>query len=433
MELFSALLSRTSSAAKNRPDNYAELLQDMKDLETARIAFHFTDASLSTPTHVEMWVDALDRAGVEWYVICRERHHHRYFLETGRAKSVCVDNAALLGSAVGPNVRAILYANNVQKNREMLAAREDLVHVQMLHGDSDKPPSFSPLTRNFDKVFVAGQMGQDRYKRNGVYIPSEKFVHVGRPQSALLSKGKSEKVRTAVYMPTWLGFYEDTQFSSLDRAVEIIETFGRVAPDVHLVFKPHPVSFKHPGWSKLNNRIKRALFRINGSYAAPDMTAFDAYNHADLLLTDISSTVIDFLYTGRPQILFKPQGFEIDTDLFPSLEAAYQVEFNLSDFPAKILEAMDGDPLANMRNKMRYYAFGDCDAQADTRFTNAIRSLSQLGPRVAVRVKGNVGCQTSRRKRPARYLARKHLKKKANLHHLKQPRHRPRAKSVKYR
>jgi hypothetical protein len=394
-------------ASKPEPYAYADLVKDMQAVENARIAFHFSDASLNTPSHVEMWVDAIDAAGVEWYVICRERHHHEYFKSTGRARSVYAPVAELLEHAVGPNVRAMLYANNVQKNREMLAAREDLQHVQMLHGDSDKPPSYSPLTRNFDKVFVAGQMGRDRYTRNGIYIPDDKFVHVGRPQAALMSRGKSDKIRTAVYMPTWKGFYEDTQFSSLDRAARIIETFGRVAPDVKLVFKPHPVSYKDPDWARIEREVRAALAKIGGEFADADLSAFDAYNMADLLLTDISSTVIDYLYTGRPQILFLPQGPDLDMDQFPSLAATYQVAFNISDLDAKIYSAITDDPLANMRNKMRYYAFGDCDAEADTRFADAIRSLVHRHQHAGSSEKGTSACQTSRRKSLHKKAAKK--------------------------
>lgn len=389
-------------ARKPKPRVSEQLVADMAALAKARIAFHFTDATLSTPTHVEMWIDVLDATGVEWYVICRERHHHEYFLRSGRARSVFVEKAAMLKYAIAPRVEAVLYANNVQKNREMLAAREDLLHVQMLHGDSDKPPSFSPLTRNFDRVFVAGQMGQDRYERNGVFIPAEKFVHVGRPQSSMLSGPREGEIKTAFYMPTWMGFFEDTQFSSLDRAPQIIETFGRVAPGVKLVFKPHPVSFKHPDWPRLDREIRAALEQVQGEYAAPDCSAFDAYEQADLLLTDISSTVIDFLFTGRPQILFKPKGAEIEKDKFPSLEATYQVAPDLSNLADQIQRATGPDDLAKNRNKMRYYAFGDCDPATDRRFAEAIQALIDRQPRVGAKTEGLQGCQNSRRNSPPR-------------------------------
>lgn len=73
-------------ARKPKPRVAEQLVADMAALAKARIAFHFTDATLSTPTHVEMWIDVLDATGVEWYVICRERHHHEYFLRSGRAR-----------------------------------------------------------------------------------------------------------------------------------------------------------------------------------------------------------------------------------------------------------------------------------------------------------------------------------------------------------
>ncbi len=397
------------------PPRIPASVQDLQDavagLDAPSIAFHFSDAGLETPTHVDMWIDALDASGVSWYVICREKRHHDWFRKTGRAKSVHAADRSALRWAVAPGVRAILYANNAQKNREMLEEREDLVHVQMLHGDSDKPPSYSPLTRNFDQVFVSGQMGEDRYARNGVFIPPSKFVHVGRPQSALMQRGKRGPVKTAVYMPTWLGQYEDTKFSSLERAAEIIERFGECAPGVTLIFKPHPLSFKHPSWPRIEKDVRAALRKFGGEFAAPDLTAFEAYEMADVLLTDISSTVIDFLFTDRPQILFLPEGFELDELRYPSLAAAGQVDPDLSNLDAKIFDAIGPDRLAKARKEMREYAFGADAGSEDSRFSEAIRALA-CAPSMAILSESDLDqetlkeahrCSTPKRKAASRW------------------------------
>lgn len=353
-----------------------EIYRDISSLGDPRIAFHFSDADLLTPTHVEMWADALDATGIEWYVICREPHHHEHFRMTGRARSVLAEKAAFLTAAVHPGVRTILYANNAQKNREMLKACDHLTHVQMLHGDSDKPPSYSPLTRNFDKVFVSGQMGQDRYAVNGVFIPEEKFVHVGRPQAVGMGVGKRTEVREVVYMPTWLGRFEDTQFSSVRKAHLVIGEIARRFPDLRITFKPHPLTFRDPEWPVLERKIRSALRSGNGRFAPPEMSSGDAYRLADVLITDISSTMIDFLHTGRPQVLILPSGQDLPASRFPSLAAAYQVSPDLSDLTALFSDAIGPDSLEETRLKMRRYAFGEPDGPADAAFIRAILSLS---------------------------------------------------------
>lgn len=353
-----------------------DLYRSMASLKSPAIAFHFSDGDLPTPTHVEMWVDAIHASGVEWYVICREPHHHEYFLRTGRVKSVLAEKAALLPAAIAPSVRAVLYANNAQKNREMLKARDDLTHVQMLHGDSDKPPSYSPLTRNFDKVFVSGQMGQDRYAVNGVFIPQEKFVHVGRPQAAGMGRGKRGETREIVYMPTWIGRFEDTQFSSVRKADKVIREISTRFPGMRVTFKPHPLTFRDPEWAALEPRIRAALRSGKGRFAPEDMSALEAYKLADILVTDISSTMIDFLHTERPQVVLLPDGQDLPENRFPSLGAAYQVRPDLSDLGEKFSDAIGQDSLEQGRHMMRRYAFGDFNGPAEAAFVKAILSVS---------------------------------------------------------
>ena len=52
-----------------------------------------------------------------------------------------------------------------------------LTHIQLLHGDSDKASSFNPVTAMFDRIFVAGQAAIDRYAANGVLIPRGEVRH----------------------------------------------------------------------------------------------------------------------------------------------------------------------------------------------------------------------------------------------------------------
>ena len=94
-----------------------------------------------------------------------------------------------------------------------------LTHIQMLHGDSDKASSYNPVTAMFDKVYVAGQAGIDRYAANGVYIDPAKFEIVGRPQveKIRVAQGPIADLanQTVMYATTWSGLYTDMQYSSL--------------------------------------------------------------------------------------------------------------------------------------------------------------------------------------------------------------------------
>lgn len=351
----------------------------------APLALFFSAVDLRTPDHVTVWDTYIDNIELPWFIITVEYQHFAALTAQGRANVVFLSSLASQIHALPESVRLMLYANNAQKNRLVLKALPDVAHAQILHGDSDKPPSYSPLTKNYDYVFVAGQMAIDRYARNGVHIPKERFHVVGRPQIADIVPAKAKPAQmdrpTIVYMPTWRGFFEDTQFSSLDRADQIIKVALSLSRPAHVIFKPHPLSYKDPEWGNFNARIQSAL-RINGTSGAQgevsssDLSPFDLYNRADLLICDISSVMIDFLYSHKPFVTLLPKAFTPDMQPnFPSLEAAYTVTADLGNLKEQLEAALGPDPIEAQREYVRAAAFGDLDCVPGEAFRTACRKL----------------------------------------------------------
>lgn len=352
----------------------------------AQMALFFSATDLAKPDHVYTWQNELDQVGEPWYCITVEPQHFRALRQEGRTPAILLLNLELGPHLLPAGLKVLYFVNNAQKNRMVLKARPDLTHVQLLHGDSDKPPSYSPLTKNFDVVFVAGQMAIDRYSRNGVHIPEDRFRIVGRPQVAAIETKDPDATssgapRTIVYMPTWRGFFEDTQFSSLDRADAVIRAVMALPEKVHLIFKPHPLSYKDPDWPAFKASITAALGaksaagstgEISEGAAAP----FDLYNQADLLICDISSVMIDFLYSNKPFLTVLPKAFkEADRANTPSLAASYEVASDLENLEAQLAASLGEDPLAAQRSDVRTQAFGDLDQAPGAAFREACLAL----------------------------------------------------------
>lgn len=354
--LFVILKRLAKTTASSRLD---EIL-NKKGFIDASFVFYFSAPDLHEPTHVNMWIEPLNSLNMKWFVIVRERVHLKYFREPNRPKAIFIEKNSDLTSLLPPDTNTVFYANNGQKNRTMIAAEPDATHVQLLHGDSDKPPSFSPLSKNFNYLFVAGKMAIDRYKNNGVFIDNKKFKIVGRPQVSEIITGKTNNtIRTIGYMPTWRGFFEDTEFSSLDRSAQIIKNVSETLKESSLLFKPHPMSFKDPEWPVFHREITSSL--VGGSReVTKDETPFDIFNASDILICDISSVMIDFLYSGKPLIVVIPKWLaESDYWRFPSLEAAYLVKADLSNLAETLFLAATTDPFKIKREKIREEAFGD--------------------------------------------------------------------------
>src|SRR5699024_2429364 len=145
-----------------------------------RFALYFS-APAGSEYQVRMWLPYLERIGEPWVIILRERRYLNTLAAQTTAPVVVATSLSDLGQAMTPSLTTVFYVNNIFKNAHCVRFGE-CTHVQLLHGDSDKAPSFNPVTAMYDKVIVAGEAGVDRYAKHGVDIPREKFEIVGRPQ-----------------------------------------------------------------------------------------------------------------------------------------------------------------------------------------------------------------------------------------------------------
>lgn len=350
------------------------------DISNAQIAFHFSGADYDSASHYHMWEDHLKAVGAPLVLLLREYKHLIH--ERERASTHCLFFPKLtdipqFAKSSAATLKAVFYANNGIKNMHAIQALPDAKHIQLLHGDSDKPPSFSPLTKMYDLIFVSGQMAIDRYIRNGVRIPIERFRIVGRPQVSAIHTNQSDPTSTRrqiVYMPTWRGLYKDSEFSSLNTAHTIIEKILDADDPTELHFKPHPLSYKDPMWPEFVKEIRKALNRkrANGNkgvFCNDTTSPFELYNIADILITDISSVMIDFLYSKKPILCVLPTEFSPDD--YPSLAACYQVENSLGNLKSELDAAIINDPLYAKRAEIRDYSFGDFDLQPGVAFHKA--------------------------------------------------------------
>jgi len=340
-----------------------------------------------------MWVPYLDRIGCRYVVIVRERHTLiQLSQESISAPVVLCNSIARLEASIVETLRAAFYVNNGMKNTHLVRFGQ-LYHVQLLHGDSDKPPSYSPVTALYDKVFVAGQAGRDRYALHGVRIPDEKFAIVGRPQVEEIETVSSQQPRTGppvvFYAPTWRGQYDDSNFCSLPNAVAIVE--GLVAAGARVIFRPHPSSHTDRESAAQIGEVEQVLARHNTKNAAGHLfgenatrlTIVESFNLSDALVSDVSSVVSDYLFSGKPfavsDMLDEGPTF---TRTFPLATAAYVIPRSLVGLSDAIAKMLGADPLAEQRREMRRYYLGDfpADGYAEA-FLQAARAVIDLPPK----------------------------------------------------
>jgi hypothetical protein len=263
-------------------------------------------------------------------------------------------------------VRVVLYPTNVVRNNEMIRIPGPM-HSFIGHGDSDKVGSFSPLNRMYDEIWVAGRAAIDRYAAVDEGIDLNVLRAVGRPQLAEIRRAKpatEEAQRLVVlYAPTWEGFFDEADYSSVaamgERIVRGVLDAGAV-----LRFKPHPLTgHRLPAAAKARTAIEELLKRAgDGSGLVPNTpdALYTAFNEADVLISDISSVITDFLASRKPYAVTNPRDLpdEEFRALFPSSGAAELLGTDLATLPRALEDAGGIDLRRASREALAEYLLG---------------------------------------------------------------------------
>lgn len=328
------------------------------------------DAPRGTEYQLEMWLPYLERLGKKFFVIVRDQGTFERVTELAGAPVLLRKGMADLDAMIVPSLRTVFYVNNAMCNSDFVRYSH-LTHIQLNHGDSDKAPSYNPVSRMFDKNFVAGQAAIDRFALHGVHVPREKFSIVGRPQVEAIIVGPREPPntsnRTVLYAPTWAGHNADSNYSSLPIGHEIVR--GLLTRKCTVIFRPHPYTELDTAHAMASEQIKALLewdaasstrVHIWGETAEKSMSITDCFNAADALVSDVSSVVPDFLYSEKPfamTAMTQPAGRFADH--FPIAHAAYVIDSTLDGLDASLDALVGPDVLREKRRALKTHFLGD--------------------------------------------------------------------------
>jgi hypothetical protein len=272
---------------------------------------------------------------------------------------------------VVPSLRAAFYVQNHPQNLN-LQRFEQLTHVWLNHGDSDKAANYSSQHATYDKIFVSGQQGVERYAAHGVRIQPEQFAIVGRPQIEKIEVRDHplppEAPRTVLYAPTWHGGQPATNYSSLPLGNQIVE--GLLKTGSTVIFRPHPHSYRDPGQVAFVRQIQATLeadqkstgrSHVWGDQAERGWDIPDCFNHSDALITDVSSVASDFLASGKPMAMVairQPTVVLFRRDV-PMARVAYVIKPDLGNLDTALVKLLGADPLAEKRRAYRTACLGE--------------------------------------------------------------------------
>lgn len=173
-----------------------------------------------------------------------------------------------------------------------------------------------------------------------------------------------------------------------------------------MIYKPHPLTgYRNPAARDVHREILTMLERAELSRSiarhpagtahaepirhrvvtGPEPSLYDCFNQADLLITDISSLVADFIASGKPYAVTNVAGLpeRAFRERYPSAEAAYLLTEDLDGLPAVLAAVERGgeDVLAATRRKLRTYLLGPDHPDAMTRLNEAVNGAYERAAR----------------------------------------------------
>lgn len=349
----------------------ANLPKILDDLAPA-FAFHW-QAPAGTAYQAAMWLPYLARLGTPYFILARTKANFHELSKMTDAPVILRVGLEDLDPVVRPSLKVVFYANTAVRNSHMIRFPR-LTHIQLNHGDSDKIASVSPTFRQYDRNFVAGQAAVDRFAKHGVATIPEQFEIVGRPQleNVQQAAGPISDVQnpTVLYSPTWSGFYDDSDYSSLSAGPAIVQAL--LDRGCTVIFRPHPYARRHKGNLRSCGQIIELLEQdkaasgrehLYGEVAETTLSVFDCFNAADAMISDVSSVVSDFLISSKPFAMAAVSAHgEAFVDEFPMARAAYVIDVHKkqAENVAEIVgQMLSEDPKAEIRRSLRDYYLSD--------------------------------------------------------------------------
>jgi len=328
--------------------------------------------------HIGMWSPWIQRTGVPWCIVAATPAR---FDEL----AAMYDDPIVVGG-IPATVRAALYPHGAKANAEFIEGSE-ATHVFLGHGDSDKPLSASERVLQYDLVTVAGQAAIDRFAAAGLDIPPERLRIIGRPQTEGIevASGPVPSPATILYAPTWRHADDDLNVSSLavaDRVVQALLDRGCT-----VVFRRHFAGQNHLEAEAMILRVNALLETDAAATGRPhrwgadamDQPLIEAFNSADVMVSDVSGIVVDFMASLKPLIMYAAQ-FD-DPVAFraahPTAAGAYVLDRKL-ELIDRVLDAVLGDdPLRAERAKLADRFLGGPDrAHPERRFMDLVVELA---------------------------------------------------------
>lgn len=267
------------------------------------------------------------------------------------------------------SARLALYPAHHTRNFQIMR-RADLAHVYLGHGESDKAVSASNQLKAYDFTFASGQSAIDRASALPFYDAPSRMIVVGRPQLADLDRGPrpAAATTTVLYAPTWEGDQPSMRYGSV-AALGSGLVSGLVTAGFRVVYRPHPRAGLSDAAAATSDRAVRELVAraaerepAAGHRVSTGGDVTEELNRADLLITDLSSLVVDWLPTGRPLLVTRmPGAVEAESRVLAAVPRLAPTDDPVARVQQVLADGVDPEERSSL---VTYYLGATTDPQA---------------------------------------------------------------------
>lgn len=290
-------------------------------LQPIHHVFHTGEGMAHGPSHLKFWMEYFNLVAQTTLILLRNHDLYQWakiqYPEFSIVYAKNVTDIDVLFSKL-LYVRVIYYSSNTGNVLHTLRFNE-VKHIFLGHGDSDKSASAHKFFRVYDEVWVAGQAHIDRFKNAGFDVEKMNFVKVGRPSlreiiNTSLVGWNKRKEHSVLYLPTWEGVYEESDYSSVRLSFDIFKIVSKVLPQFSLFTKFHPVTGSRDNeLISFDEKLKEKLsgFSIDLNISSKEISVDRLIKKSNIYICDISAVVSECLAADAPIFIYIPIDKEI--------------------------------------------------------------------------------------------------------------------------
>lgn len=282
-----------------------------------------------------------------------------------------------------PEAKTIFYPSSTGNNIHLVRFNH-LHHVFIGHGDSDKASSAHKALRLYDEVWTAGQGHIDRFENSNFDTAHIKFVKVGRPNLRNILTASQEYWQKrmdfkVLYLPTWEGVIEETNYSSTSFSGQIIRNIQQLL-NAPMMIKYHPLTGgRDTKLKNINEMTKDVISRgaLNATVLDASVEVSSVIPSNNIFICDISGVITECLAANAPIFVYIPKDKEIKVANSNLKYEDYCYTYSsVKELLEKIKKVIEGnDYLLEGRNKAIEYLIG-YDETINDEFKKRIQELA---------------------------------------------------------